>query len=136
MLDVNLNLWAVLAAAAARMALGALWYSKILFGKLWVSLQKRSEEDICKEGSGKAFAGSFVAALIFSAVLAALLDLSGADTAADAAQVGGIVWLGFIATTQSAELFFGGKPLKLFLLDTSFQLVSTVAMSVILALWP
>jgi hypothetical protein len=45
------------------------------------------------------------------------------------------VWLGFFAPLQSDEVLWGGKPWKLFFINTSYRLVSLLAMGLILALW-
>ena len=37
---IDLNYWAVLVSAVASMTIGALWYSPILFGKIWMNLMK------------------------------------------------------------------------------------------------
>jgi Protein of unknown function (DUF1761) len=50
-------------------------------------------------------------------------------------KIGFGVWLGFVATVQFTNALFGKKPMKLFMIDTGYQLVCYIAMSIILVLW-
>jgi hypothetical protein len=45
------------------------------------------------------------------------------------------VWLGFVATVQFTDALFQKKSLKLFAINTGFQLVCFIAMGAILATW-
>ena len=42
--------WAIVVATIASYAFGALWYSPVLFGNTWASIQNLSEEDLKKAG--------------------------------------------------------------------------------------
>ena len=55
-----INVWAVLLAALAFWALGALWYSPLLFSKRWQKEVGFKEEDITKTNMALVFGGSFV----------------------------------------------------------------------------
>jgi hypothetical protein len=46
-----------------------------------------------------------------------------------------ICWLGFAAVTSYATVLFSGKPRSLWLIDTSYNLVSFVIAAAILASW-
>ncbi len=56
-----INWIAVLVATLAYFALGALWYSKILFAPKWIALNKIDiNHPDAKKGMGMMFGGSFV----------------------------------------------------------------------------
>jgi len=59
-----INIWAVLVSAVAFWALGALWYSPVLFGKRWQKEVGFKEEDISKSNMALVFGGSFVLMLL------------------------------------------------------------------------
>ena len=59
-----INVWAVLVATLAFWALGALWYSPVLFSKRWQKEVGFKEEDIKKANMALVFGGSFVLMLL------------------------------------------------------------------------
>jgi hypothetical protein len=59
-----INIWAVLVAALAFWALGALWYSPLLFSKRWQKEVGFKEENVTKPNMALVFGGSFVLMLL------------------------------------------------------------------------
>jgi len=60
---IDLNYWAVLVSAVASMVIGALWYSPILFGNIWMNLMKIDPKNIDKmkdKGMGKYYFTAFM----------------------------------------------------------------------------
>jgi hypothetical protein len=51
------------------------------------------------------------------------------------ALIGFMSWLGFAATSSYATALFSGKPKQLWLIDSSYNLVSFVLAGMILAVW-
>jgi hypothetical protein len=49
--------------------------------------------------------------------------------------IGSHVWLGFVATVQLTGALFMKQSMKLFAINTGYQLVCYLAMSAILTLW-
>jgi hypothetical protein len=49
--------------------------------------------------------------------------------------VGSHVWLGFVATVQLSSALFTKQSMKLFAINTGYQLVCYLAMSAILTVW-
>lgn len=135
--EVDLNYWAILVAALGSYALGALWYSPLLFGKVWVKLMGWSHEQMehHKKGAGRGYLVTLVTALVSSYVMAHMVDYTLADTAALGAQAGFWIWLGFVATVMIGGVLWEGKKFSLYVLNTAFQLASLVLMGVILAVW-
>ncbi len=64
---MEINLWAVLVAAASSFLLGGLWYSPLLFLKPWNTAMGRTEEDNGHPAKvfGLSFAFSFLSAYVF-----------------------------------------------------------------------
>lgn len=135
--EVDINLFAVLVAAIANMALGAFWYSPVLFAKRWIALMKVSEAEIneMKKGAPRAYALSFIGALVMSYVLAHIVDYAQATTIVGGVESGFWLWLGFVATTGSASVLFEGRPAGLYLINSGYYLVSLIVMGMILAAW-
>jgi len=135
---VPINFLAVLTAAIVNMVLGFLWYGPI-FGKPWAALMKFTPgdmEEAKKKGMAKFYAGNFVATLVMAYVLARFTIIWGAMDVPGALALAAWLWLGFVVTIMIDSILWERKPVKLFLLNIGYRLVSFSVMAVILALWP
>lgn len=138
MIQATINYMAVGVATLATFALGFLWHGP-LFGKLWLQLNKISQkemEEAKKKGMAgmwKSMVGALLIAAIMSYVMAHFVDYLQATTAAAGMQVGFWTWLGFVATVQLNGVLWEKKPFKLYVLNTSYQLVSLLMMGAIVA---
>ncbi len=134
---VDINYWAVLVGAVAYMLIGMLWYG-FLFMKQWMKLMGFTEKDkkkAKKKGMAKYYLVAFIAALIMSYVLAHFVDYVGAVDLLGALKAAFWIWLGFIAAIMINSVLWEGRPVKLYLINISYQLVSLIVMAVILVLW-
>lgn len=136
------NWLAVLVAAIAIFVLGGLWYSPVLFAKKWIALQGKTEEQMRAEAANAnmpvMYLSAFITALITAWVMALVLvhfDREIAFTWVHGAMFGFLFWLGFAATTSYATALFSGKPKQLWLIDSTYNLVSFVIAGIILAVW-
>jgi len=138
---MGVNLWSVLVAAVATMILGFLWYSPLLFAKPWTLAMGYDPNDKAKmeemrKGAGKLYGITFIASLISAFVLAKIIDVTTVNSALYGMKIGFAVWLGFVTTVQLTSTLFKKRPIKLYLIDTGYQLVCYLAMGAILAKWP
>ena len=137
-MNIEVNYLAVLVAAVASMVIGFAWYSPFILGKPWMKEKGYTAESIKKEQKemGKWYIVSFVLALITSYVLFHVMTLSMNFFHYSKLQTGITtafwMWLGFIMPVQLTATLFGGKNLKLFGIDTGYQLVSVLVMGVVL----
>ena len=141
MFVMGINLWSVLVAAIAAMVVGFLWYSPLLFARPWMVLMGYDPEDKTKleemrKGAGKMYALSFLASLVSALVLAKIILITTVSSALYGMKVGFAVWLGFVTTVQLTSVLFAKQPVKLYLINTGYQLVCYLAMGAILAVWP
>ena len=132
--EFQINYLAVGVAALATLFIGALWYSRLLFGKLWVKAHGYSEEKV-KQMAGRAFMVSLFCYLVMAFVLAVLVSYAGVSTVLQGAFLGLLVWIGFLSTLGLTAHMFSEKPLSTYLIDAGYQLVYAVVMVVILAAW-
>ena len=132
--EFQVNYLAVGVAALATIFIGALWYSRLLFGKLWVEAHGYSEEK-AKQMAGRGFAVSLFCYLVMAFVLAVLVSYAGVSTVLQGAFLGLLVWIGFLSTLGLTAHMFSEKPLSTYLIDAGYQLVYAVVMGVILAAW-
>lgn len=134
---IEINYLAILAAAIAAMALGALWYSPLLFGKQWTKLMGWGETmpESAKKSATKGYTIQFIASLVMMYVLAHFVFVWGAATASEALQLGFFVWLGFVAPVMIGPQLWEGKSWKLFAIGAGYQLVALLVAAEILTLW-
>ena len=136
--SVDINYWAILVASIVSMAIGFLWYSPLLFGNAWLKVSGINTKEIEKQkekGMGKKFFASFVSTLIMTYVLALFLKYMGVTLISEGLFIGFLIWLGFTATISLGPVLWQGKPVKIFLINTSHELVCLLVMSLILTLW-
>ena len=137
-LNVNVNYVAVLVAAIVQMVVGALWYSPLLFGKMWMKLSgltQKQLEEAKKKGMGKSYTLMFLGTLVMSYVLAHFVTYTGATTFVLGMQTGFWIWLGFLATTTMGMVLWDNKPWSLYVLNNGYHLVVLLLMGGILAVW-
>ncbi len=135
--EFQVNYLAVLVAALATIFIGALWYSPLLFHKIWVKAHGYSEEKVeqMRKTAGRAFIVSLFCYVVMAFVLAVLFSYAGVSTVLQGAFLGLLVWIGFLATLGLTAHMFSEKRLSTYLIDAGYQLVYCVTMGVILAAW-
>ena len=135
---VDINLWAVLVAAVSMMALGALWYSPVLFGNQWKNMvmtwTKMKDKDF-KEGAGVAYLGSALAYLVMAYVLAYLMGLLEATSWQEGVTVAAWIALGFMVTRSLTFGLFHNVRKKLWAINTGYDVVGLIVMGAILGAW-
>lgn len=125
-----MNILAVLVAAVSSFLLGGLWYSPVLFGRLW-----NAENGGVKQSGhpakvfGVAFLFSLVAATCFASWLGSAPPL---ETALKAGALAGV---GFVAASFGINYQFAQRSFKLWLIDGGYHAVQFVLFGLILGLW-
>lgn len=134
---ISVNGAAVFAAAAVKFALGALWYSPLLFGKWWSASMGMDEAKMAeaKKSALRGYILTAIGTLLMAFVTAHMVDLAHATTASAGAQTGFWLWLGYIVTFALAGVAFESKPWKLFGINIGYQFFGLTAMGAILAAW-
>ena len=86
-----------------------------------------------QSGAGPAYAVSFVCWLVMATVLALVAPHFG-DGVGAMIHMALLLWLGFAATTGLTTNVFSDKPVRLWLIDAGYQVVSLTIMATVLAL--
>jgi hypothetical protein len=133
-----LNWPAIAVAALAYFALGALWYSKVLFAKRWIADLKIDINDPnAKKGVGLMFGGSLVLMFVQSlaiAVIANRLEIIGAGWMSGLKL--GAVTGGFLcAAAVAVNYLYEKKPISLFLINGGYAIVGNIIAAVIICSW-
>jgi len=132
-----INWLAVLAAAAATFAIGALWYSPALFARQWMAAHGYTAEQAAamRKNMAMAFVGSFVCYIVIAAALAALMVWTGRVGLVDGVKLALLCWLGFAFTLGLTANLYSNKSRMVFVIDASYQLVFFIVMGAILGVW-
>ena len=129
---------AVIVATLVHFILGGLWYSPLLFGNKFLQIVNWSPEKLAEvenQSHVKELALAFVTSVVLVYILAHFVQYTKAKTAWAGMETAFWLWLGFIVTTQLATVLFEQRPLGLYLINISYQLVGCTLAGVILAVW-
>jgi hypothetical protein len=134
----DVNVWAVLVAAASAFVLGGAWYSPALFGAAWnreAGITPEMMERMKDRGHGvRVFGSAFVLSLVAAFAFAGLLDPE-ADVL-DALAMGFVAGLCFVAASFGINYLFARRSLKLFLIDGGYHTLQFTLIGAILGLMP
>lgn len=131
----NINTLAVLVAAIAYFALGALWYAP-LFGKQWVAHQKidMTHPD-AKKGVGIIMFGSFVLMVVACAGLAVLVEKLQLTEVYSGVKLGLLTGICFSAAAISITYLYIKKSTALHLIDGAYHVIGQIIAAIILCVW-
>jgi hypothetical protein len=128
-----LNVWAVLAAGLSSIVLGGLWYSPVLFARLWMLESGVSEDQATAANPARTLGTAFVLAVIGSAVFALFLGPAPAPGFATAAGfAAGLCW---VAGSFGINYLFEQRSLKLFLINGGYHTLQYTLIGLVLGLW-
>lgn len=129
-----INHWAVLVCAIANLALGALWYSPLLFYKAWMKENKFTDEDIKKVKPAKTYSITLVLSVIISYNLAFFLGDDKTDMAWGTT-AGFLAGFGFSALIFSVVALFEQRSWKYILINGGYITIYFTLIGFILGTW-
>lgn len=133
----NVNFLMVLVATIMSQIVGALWYSSILFGNIWIKMMGFTSSQV-KEMKKKSMTipmiVSFISNFILISILAAILNAFNITSILKAISLSGIIWMGFIATTMIDKVLWEDKSVEFYLINSLHYLVVFILSGVILTL--
>jgi hypothetical protein len=134
-MEVQVDWLGIVVATVVAMAIGSIWYSKVLFGKTWQKLLGLKDDDM-KKGAAVAMIKAVVMAFITAFVLSHMIYLSQAFYGYTFVQTGLTtafwIWLGFVATQMIMNGAFEKRDTKLIMINVANQLVTLLAMGAVL----
>ena len=130
----QINWLAVLAAALSAFVVGGLWYSPILFGKVWLKANGFTEAQAQSFSRARAFGGAFVLSLIMSANLAMFL-VDPTTTVLWGMMAGALAGIGWAAAGLALVALFENRSWTYILVNGGYLAVSFVLMGAILGAW-
>lgn len=135
-MEPTLNYAAILVAGLMNMVLGALWYSPVLFGSIWMKAMKLNKSEMkADKYMGARYAVAFLMGLLTVYILAHYVDYMEASTASEGAQTAFWPWLGFMVPLLAGSVLWDGKNFTVFAINAAHYLVAMLMAGVILATW-
>jgi O-antigen/teichoic acid export membrane protein len=102
----SVSLVAIIAAAISGMAVGALWYSPLLFARPWMRALGKSEGDI--QPGSRPFIVAALGNLVMAFMLSGVAFHMGGANVRTAVISAVLIWTGFVATTIAVNHRFQG----------------------------
>lgn len=125
-----LNWMAVVTAAVAAFLLGAAWYSRKLFGTIWMKEIGLTKDAVSRGNTTLIFGGTFALQLIGATALALFLGPGSGWLVG--LQYGLLVGLCWIATAYGITYFFEQRSLRLYLINAGYYVLLFAAMGTII----
>lgn len=132
----HMNWLAILVAAIAYFALGAIWYSKALFATKWAAAVGLDMSDPDKsKGLAKMMIGSFLLILVTCIGIAFFVTRFDLTQLMSGIKLGLITGICFATTAVSISFIYESRPGVLYFIDCGYHLVGHIAAAIILVLW-
>jgi hypothetical protein len=134
MLNFDINwLAALVGAILGNLGVGSLWYSPVLFSKVWQREVKMTDADIRGGNFAMIFGLAFVLSVIAAILFAAFLGPN--PPVGDALVAGLVVGLGFVGTSMGINYLFERKSFTLWAINTGFHTAEFLVIALVLGLW-
>jgi hypothetical protein len=136
-LDFSVNWYLVGGGKLLGMVVGMLWYSPLLFCKLWLKTMGISMADIDESGmsKGAAYATSTLAHALLSFITGFLILNLKVHGFHYGMILGLVFWLGFNFSSVIKYVFFETRPWTLFLIDAGYDIACFTLTGGIFAQW-
>ncbi len=130
----KVNVWAVILAGISYLILGALWYSPLMFGKVWIKLNGYTDEDFkSNKPMWMITLLTFRSACIASTVISMILGPN--PNAPFGAIIGFCIAVFWVTTSKLTSVLFENQPVKLYFLHAGFDIVAFIIMGAIIGYW-
>ncbi|MCW5716546.1 MAG: DUF1761 domain-containing protein [Bauldia sp.] len=134
MLNFDINwLAALVGAAIGNLGVGSVWYSPLLFSKVWQREVGISDVDIRSSNFAMIFGVAFILSLIAAVLFAAWLGPN--PEVGDALVAALVVGLGFVGTSLGINYLFERKSLTLWAINTGFLTAEFLVIGLVIGLW-
>lgn len=128
-----MNVLAIIVVTVLGMVIGWIWYGPA-FGKQWMKMVGIKKKDTEKINPWLMLFAVLVNAVMFT-VFSYFIDVFAVSKISQGIALGAVFWLGFLAPKDMSPVLWEKKPMRLFLINSSYSLVMMVVAGVILAIW-
>ena len=135
-MDLYINWLAVALATLSTVVVGTIWYRPRVFGNRWQALTGADPNK--PKSRAAAYGGSIVSSLVTAIVLAGATYMAsehfGTPFLGAALLTAAALWAGFTATRILVHELFESRPIGIWLITASYELVTVLVMAVIIGL--
>jgi hypothetical protein len=135
MMDIStLNWLAILVATLSNFVVGGIWYSPLMFAKVWMRENNFSESDMKKGNTAKIFGLTFLFSFVMAFNLAMFLN-DVKTTASWGAIAGFLAGFGWVSMSIFVIGQFEQRSTKYMLIHAGYVTISFIIMGLILGAW-
>ena len=134
----GLNWLAILVGAVIYFALGALWYSPVLFMRPWQRSIGWDADRTPPQQSVTTYIVPFLAYLVMAIATALIASAVGADDFGDGVVLGLVIGVGFAAMHSVVDATFDPnrpQPWTWFAITASYNLIGFLVLAVLVSVW-
>jgi undecaprenyl pyrophosphate phosphatase UppP len=129
----QISIIALVLSVIFNMIVGYIWYHPAIFGTTWMKLLKKKMDQV--QNPGPLYITTIVSAFITAYAIGFVVKLTNTHGAIDGAVLGGLLWVGFVATTHGVNHLFSGKPKALYFIDTGYHFVTFILIGAVMAVF-
>jgi hypothetical protein len=134
----QLNWLAVIVGAVVYFALGALWYSPMLFGRAWQRSIGWDESRTPPQQSAMTYAAPLIAYVVMAIAVGMLAAATGSDTLTDGLILGLVIGVGLSLAHTFVDASFDPnkpEPWTWFAINGVYHTLGLIIVAVIVAVW-
>jgi hypothetical protein len=132
---ITMNWWAIIVAAVAYVALGAIWYSPPIFGNAWMKGIGKTKEQLAAGFSPLSYVWALGYSFLAAYGIARILFWAQRGTVWDGIVIGLMAGICFALTTLGINDTFERRPCNLTIINVLYYIVGFVIIGIIVGAW-
>jgi len=132
---IQVNYLAIVITALISFVLGITWYSDFLFGTWIKNNLNKHENETGKNDKPGIFVLAFICLLNVEYILAVFIHYSGAPNFGYGMLAGFLSWFGFVVCMSLSQVFFAGRSVTFWLINSGYSFLALIFSAGILASW-
>jgi len=129
----DIHILGILLAVVANTVIGALWYSPLLFAKVWMKSLGKTPEELNTSSANTGYLLTMIAAIISAVILSYFISLVDSISIGDGALIGFLAGFGIAAARELSPTFFESRNFTLYMISAGYHIVALTIMGTILA---
>jgi hypothetical protein len=131
----GINYLALLVSAVAYIALGAIWYSPVIFAKAWMRGIGKTEEQVKADAKPMNYVVGLITAFFSAYGIARMMIWKGGDSIADGLMIALVAGVCFVFMTFLMNDRFEGRPSSLTIGNALYHVFAFLIMGIIIGAW-
>ena len=131
----SVNFLSIIVAAVAYMALGALWYSPVLFGSAWMKGIGKTREQVAAGASPMNYIMALILSFIAAYGIARIMVWTNRDSISDGIVIGLLAGVCFAWSVVGVHDVFENRPKGLTFINALYHIVGFMIIGIIVGAW-